>query len=446
MPADSWYGPVQYRRPPGHSTAALRDALRRELTNTGMLPARQLPMGPFVIPSTAYSEVLRAARILLDLCRRTLQALAPDVAGRLRALGADPQDYPLFVDDDLIEEEFAACVARPDVVVGADGPRFVEINTSGAVGGVVETHLLLRVWRAAFAGSGGPPLVAGDPLDARAALFRDACDSLGVERRLLWVGSRRDLPHAATDRLFDVELEYLSARGFATRHVEPEDLVDEVLADGGCAYPLGLRQFTIPEWRELDIDIEPVRQVLKAGCLLLPTQSAGLLDHKKVLAMLSAGPPWLSAAERAFVTRYVPWTRVLVDGPARWRGARVGLADLVDRQRDRFVLKRGEGMKGLQVTIGRECDPARWRAAVDAALANGDSVVQEYVEPVRCDLEISDGDHETALRSVAPVLSPFVCGGRAAGMWARFLPADRTDGVVSRDGYGAMENLVVAQP
>ncbi|MEV8509794.1 hypothetical protein AB0368_33910 [Actinoplanes sp. NPDC051475] len=445
MLTSDWFGTAHYGRAPELSTAALREMLWTGLEDTGMLPSQTLPAGPFVIPARSYGEIFRAARLLLDLVRRTMLSLADDTTGRIAALGADMADYPLLYTDELIEEEFAASIARPDVIIGEDGPKILEFNPSGAVSGVIETHLLLRTWRAAYQRTGTFPFQALDPLVARADLFADTCTERGLPPRLAWIGSRRDLPLANTDRFFDVELEYLHSRGFTARHFEPEEVSDGLLDGPGGAYPLGLRQFTISEWRDHGIDLAPIRQILDAGCLLLPTQSAGLLDHKKVLALLSTGPAWMSTAERAIVARYLPWTRILADEPADWHGSRSGLLDLVERHQDRFVVKRGEGMKGLQVVIGRETDPSTWRSTVQDALKRQDSVVQEYVAPASCHLEISMSDHDTEVASVAPVLSPFLFGGRPAGLWARFFAPGRHAGVVSRDGYGAMENVVVAE-
>ncbi|MFF5177244.1 hypothetical protein ACFY2Q_04360 [Micromonospora sp. NPDC000316] len=441
MTAHPWYGSTPYRRPPATSTARIRNLVRDHLRDTGALSSELVPVAPFTVPDDSYGELTRSARLLLDLVRRTVLALAPDVPGRLAALGMDPGHHPMFLDDEALEEEFAACNVRADVVIGEAGPQLLEFNTSGAAGGIVEAHLWHRAWREIFERQGAFPLRGGDPLDARAQMFQDVCLQHGLPPRVGLVGSLRDLPRAATSRYFDVQLRHLHRHGFAADFFEPEQL-SGVTGDR-LPFAVGLRQFTTAEWREAGIDAEPVRAAMKAGCLLLPTQSARLLNNKKVLALVSEGQPWMSAAERRAVARYLPWTRLVEDRQVWWQGREVPLLDLAERDRDGFVLKEAVGMKGLQVLLGRDTDAAAWRAALERAVRERDSIIQRYVEPGRTRLEISLSDTETEVRPVAPILSPILVAGRPAGVWARFF-VDGSAGVVSRDGFGALENVVLA--
>lgn len=61
-----------------------------------------------------------------------------------------------------------------------------------------------------------------------------------------------------------------------------------------------------------------------AGLTAIPSQSARLVDSKKMLARLSEGLPWMSDAGRALVSRFVPWTRIVRDRIVHWRGRTFG--------------------------------------------------------------------------------------------------------------------------
>ena len=67
--------------------------------------------------------------------------LAGDRAGRIAALGIDPADCPLFTPDEDFELRHSADMTRADVIIGPDGPKFVEFNVSGAFGGMVHFQL-----------------------------------------------------------------------------------------------------------------------------------------------------------------------------------------------------------------------------------------------------------------------------------------------------------------
>lgn len=155
----------------------------------------------------------------------------------------------------------------------------------------------------------------------------------------------------------------------------------------------------------------------------------------------------MSTADREVAQRYLPWTRILGDRSTDIQGRRTGMLEYVIEHQEQLVLKRGIGMQGLQVTLGVAVTSQEWHREISRAVAAGDSVVQEYVEPERCPVEISPSDDDPGPYrvEVAPVLSPFLFGRHCGGVWARFFSTGAA-GVVSREGYGALENAVVVRP
>ncbi|ASO21090.1 hypothetical protein FHR81_002058 [Actinoalloteichus hoggarensis] len=182
----------------------------------------------------------------------------------------------------------------------------------------------------------------------------------------------------------------------------------------------------------------------KNGCLLLAPQTAELVANKLVMGMVSEGRPWMSAADRALVDRYLPWTRILTDRRTTHAGKPVDLLAHTIRYREDLVLKRGIGLQGQQVFLGRDTSSERWTSLVEGAAAAGDSIVQEYVHAQHCPLfVVEDGVEQPREIAVAPVLSPFLFGGRPGGLWARFFTTGAV-GIISMDGHGALDNAVVA--
>jgi hypothetical protein len=432
-----WFGDEHMTLP--LPASQIRDVVRREIRDTGVPPRDVLPGAPFVVPRSSYQELFHVGNVLLNLLHRTVLYLGAGTEERLATLGTTMEDYPLF-----LEERYAACMARPDIVVSATGPKFLEFNVSGAVGGPVEAHCLQRAWHFLEHRVHHSQLHYDDPFAPRARLFGAVCEELDLPPRLAWVGSTRDLYHTDSTRYFDLELDYLHRQGFVADHFEPEELAAALDIGLPNGYPLGLRHFTIPEWQELGIDMTPVARALKTGCLLLSAQTSALLANKKTLGLISEGQPWMSTAEQRIVDDYVPWTRILGDRKVTREGDTVELGPFTLEHQEQLVLKRGIGMKGLQVVMGRDCSPNRWSDHVHQAIRTGDSVVQDYVEPGRCRLDISwSEDGRVQSEQVAPVLSPFLFGGYRGGLWARFFATGQT-GVISREGYGALENVVLA--
>ncbi|MFF2540972.1 hypothetical protein ACFVUY_00160 [Kitasatospora sp. NPDC058063] len=438
-----WYGTA----PPPLDNRLELPAVQRELARVedGEY-ARVVPVAsslrPVMLPRSSYDELFTATADLLALLRRTLLERAPTAAGRIAALGADERMYPLVMDGPA-EEDYATCIARPDVMVGASGPRFLEFNIGSGIGGVVDTALHTAAWVAAFGGPERMPFDAVDPLAVRDELFVRAVRALGVKPAVAIVGTLRDFG-GPPSRYFEIQEESLRRRGLAAETFEPEDLLDGLGLPGEPRYRLGLRHFTILEWLGHGIDLGPVRTALDAGVRLIASQTAYLIANKKVLGWVSEGRPWMTDRDRRTVERYLPWTRVVGDRPVERHGRTVPLPELLLERQEEFVLKPAIGMSGQQVLVGRSCPPQVWRGAVTAAAAAQDHIVQEWVEPVPHRMEFAGPDGSGSHQAeVVPVFSPFLFDGRAAGCMVRYLPPDR-DGVVSIHGHGALSNVAFA--
>ncbi|MEO6702187.1 MAG: hypothetical protein ABI140_09180 [Jatrophihabitantaceae bacterium] len=400
-----------------------------------------------MLPRSSYAELFRVTEALVDLLRRTVLEVGQSTPQRMAAFGASEQDYPLFLSDQQLEERYAACLARPDVIVGPTGLQFLEFNISGGFAGVVEGYCRYEAWRKLYlAAERQLPFKYHDPFASRADFFSEVCQELALPPRLAWVGVLREsvLPTDET-RYFDLETDFLRERGFEARYFEVADA--DQLWD--CApedrFDLGLRHFNVAAMPELGVELGPVRRALDNGSLLLSTQTSGFLANKLAMGLLSEGRDWMSSAERALVNTYIPWTRVLTDRSTTFDGRTVDLLRHVLANQEQLVLKRGIGSNGKQVAIGRDTDPSTWTALVESAAAAGDSVVQQYVTAQSCLFPVlADSNSQPELTPIAPVLSPFLFGRKPAGIFARFF-ADGSSGIVSVVGHSASDNVVVTR-
>ncbi|MEU7164762.1 hypothetical protein AB0A70_08970 [Streptomyces morookaense] len=442
-----WFGTGELPPPARPGAEELRQTFVHAMRDVGFNGA-QVATRPLSVPHASAAELYAASARLLALLRTALLAAGPGREERMAALAVDETLHPLFTDD-RTEERHCACMARPDVVIGPGGPQFLEVNVGGAVGGAVHTHVLTRTWRRLYAedrdgpDGGRLPFHSHSLFAERRRLFEAVCAELGAERGVALLGTVRDLPGVHGTRYFDLEVDHLRRHGFAAEFFEPEDLHHGHGADGRFRYPVGLRHFTVTEWRHHGIDLAPVRRALDAGCLFLAPQTAYLVSNKKVLGWISEGRPWMTGADREFVRRYLPWTRVTGDRAVVWRGRRYGLGELLLGRREQFVLKKAVGMCGDGVLLGPSTDPAVWADAVERAVREEDSVAQEYVEPGRCAAGLTDGTEAgTRTTTIAPLLGPYIVAGRPAGCLVRYF-ADGGSGIVSMYGHGALINVLV---
>jgi hypothetical protein len=114
---------------------------------------------------------------------------------------------------------------------------------------------------------------------------------------------------------------------------------------------------------------------------------SGEFDHKGILEALTspAYRRFFRPAETHLLRRCVPWTRVLwarsTESPS---GSEVDLPRYASTCKDQLVIKPNRGCGGEAVMLGRETQPARWRRAIERALAEpGRWVVQEWFDAQR---------------------------------------------------------------
>jgi hypothetical protein len=440
-----WFGQFTALRTT-KSAREVRDILQRELADCGVrLDPEFLPAQPFLAPESSYHELFTAAFALLRLLKQAVLRAHGTTEARLAAVAADESDYPLFTDDLAFEERYCDLMARPDAVIGPDGLKFLEFNVSGTFGGTTETHVLSGAWHRIYGGREMSGFWGHDPYEARARTLRSVQRETGDRSGIAFVGRIADIPDVTSSRYYDREIQYLRAAGQRAALFEPQDLLEGLGLPGRPRYGVGLRYFNVMDWHESGIDFAPVRAAVAAGLRLVPSQTCHLLANKKVLSWISEGRPWMTDADRAIVERYLPWTREVRPGPVSRRGRSHDMADLLTARQEEFVLKQAIGLMGLQVLIGRETEPELWRKAVHAALEEGGSIVQEFVEPATVPIVLADGNPDGRMTvEVAPVLSPCLYGTDPGGCHVKFF-ADGRAGVVSAWGHGALENVLMAR-
>ncbi len=159
------------------------------------------------------------------------------------------------------------------------------------------------------------------------------------------------------------------------------------------------------------------------GTWLVNTLGAAIFrGGKHVFAMLSDPAIGIAAdpAERAWIDRHIPWTRMVVPGDTRGPDGRVApLHDHLRRHRADLVLKPCFAMGGRGVVLGWQANEAAWEAAIAAAAAEP-SVVQQRVAAPHEDYACVTADGTVADRRLQSDLCCYYWhDGRAHGLHRR---------------------------
>jgi hypothetical protein len=191
--------------------------------------------------------------------------------------------------------------------------------------------------------------------------------------------------------------------------------------------------------------VPPSPQVLRSQLVgRIRVYNGGLTQmwvDKRNLALLSEneGLEAWKEEDRELIRDHIPWTRLVSPRTTTWRGAEVQFPGFLLDHRDDMVLKRGLGIGGAAVHVGRYLAPDAWEARVHEAVEKGGWIVQERVE--------SKPYFYPPRPGAAPVPHTliwglFCTGWRYGGGCLRMLPQGAGEGVVSGD-RGACESAIL---
>lgn len=400
---------------------------------------RWRPLRPVILTQAQWAALHqlsdRVAELILQACQRRART-----AGELRtALGVPEGRIALLDEAEPLGAELLSS-SRPDIFFTGGVPKFVEFNIDGALGGAFDSDNLAFAFAASYAADGldtalriRPPASAVDGRFATVAEWLAAADP---DERAVAMVMDWSVGHAgpADQRDFLSYLDPVAERAkLAGLELIPywldwlvADDRQRLLVDGRPIRNV-LRMF-VPDTAPPSAGLTAIEGLVRAGRVRCFTSSATwLLSNKLVLAWLWQDLAVLEPADRKLVRTHIPRTALLTPEL---------VADAVAGQ-GKLVLKPHDGSSGRDVLIGRDEDPARWRAALDRALDAGGFLLQELVDsdllPMHF-LDIHTG--EVVSQGVPCCFGPYLFGRQQGGGEVRMgFPGG---GAVMNVGLGAL--------
>jgi len=400
---------------------------------------------PTFISAARRQEIAEAAVSVFALLRKIPQNVFGMDMARLSAFyGIDPEVMPHLLSE---PNGIDGAVGRGDFMDSDAGFKCVEFNPYGNLGGL-ETEFICRGFRRSPAFSRFVEATGIEPRFDRLvlALFEHFIRDTRARKITRFVVNiaalveSEEIHYEANTRYFDeVYAEALKnvdaqvgGRIICCRRVDIEDR-------GGHLFVGDTRIHGVWELGSNDRSPENLFVAFKFGRISYYNSAfSGYLGEKRNLALLSqaAEQGLFDADDTRLIERYVPWSREVVDGEVGVGNQRRSLLAHLREQRDGLVLKKGFGMKGEQVFIGRMLSAGQWDEVIRTALDEGDWLAQEFLAP-RAYL-YQHGD-----QGVFPyhaVWGAFCYGSTYAGAYLRIVPETKQGPINS--AQGAMTGLV----
>lgn len=301
---------------------------------------------------------------------------------------------------------------RPDVVLGADGPKVVETNFDTGIGGYLRPDDIWKIAADVFPMSDNT-LMFGSPLDGFARYYSEFAGDDAVDFH--WI--MKNTPKIR--RELDIVIQNLNSR---------QDKVFHQVHYTGDTIPAFRNNRRHYLHRACSIytvksELDKFTAMLQTLVPLTQGETAPLylsvLDSKLMLAWISdpeLRPGNLSRAERDAVDALIPWTRVLAFLSAQ------DLAE-VRTNREEFVIKKTDSFQARDVHLGWNTTQTEWedliRQLKDRPAWDGTAtdiwIVQRRVRPRPHEL-FEYTDQGTLPRSTGVSCCPYMMGGKLRGL------------------------------
>jgi hypothetical protein len=317
--------------------------------------------------------------------------------------------------------------ARLDSFLTAEAFSFVELNGESPAGiayadAAYEIFSSLPVMRRfgerySLRTFEGRPLMLATLLEA----YREYAGASAKAKPSIAIVDLKGLP---TQKEFELFRDYFESEGHPSAICAPEELEFSGgrLRCGEFEIDIVYKRLLVNEYLPIMSQHPALLDACRAGAVCMVNNFRSKMIHKKALFAVLTDPAHarlFTKDELEAVRRHVPWTRKVREGMTEKGGADVDLLDYVRRNSGTLVLKPNDDYGGHGIYIGWNNDAAAWDAALQAALADGDYLVQERVPTARETFPALMDDGSVVYAEQLVDLDPLLFNGRVGSAFTR---------------------------
>lgn len=234
-------------------------------------------------------------------------------------------------------------------------------------------------------------------LDVLLACWGEFCGGKADRKPLIAIVDLKDLP---TIKEFELFRDYFESRGYDAIICSPQDLefTNGKLYFGGVQIDVIYKRLLVNEYLPIMDEYPALLEAYRAGAVCMVNSFRGKLVHKKAIFAVLTNERYahlFTETELATINAHVPWTRKFRQEQTQVRTGSgsdevlpsaddaVDLVEWTRANSSKLVLKPNDDYGGHGIYIGWNSTPEEWDAAIEAALADGDYLVQERVKTAK---------------------------------------------------------------
>ena len=233
-----------------------------------------------------------------------------------------------------------------------------------------------------------------------------------------------DLEGLPTQTEFELFRDFFEQSGYQAIICSPKDLEfsEGRLRRNDFEIDIVYKRLLLNEYLPIMLDYPALLNAYRAGAVCMVNSFRSKLIHKKALfAVLTdqRHKNLFTSQEQEAIAAHVPWTRTVKDEKTDYFGREIELLKFVATNRDRLVLKPNDDYGGHGISIGWNTNETQWNEALDAAVADGDYLVQERVSTARETFPALTADGRIDFAEQLVDLDPLLFNGRVGSAFTR---------------------------
>jgi uncharacterized circularly permuted ATP-grasp superfamily protein len=256
-----------------------------------------------------------------------------------------------------------------------------------------------------------------------------------------------DVPGVPTMSEFELFRDFFESAGYPSVICTPQELEfrNNRLSVSGEQIDIVYKRVLVNEYLPIMKEYPALLDAYRARAICMVNSFRSKLIHKKALFAVLTNQRYASLfsdAELAAIREHVPWTRLVRDEQSDYQGEQIDLLEFIRQNNEKLVLKPNDDYGGHGITIGWNVNDAEWEDAIQAALKNGDYLVQERVPTARETFPALTVDGRVEFAEQLVDLDPLLFNGKVGSAFTRL---SYTELANVSSGGGMVPTYIISQ-
>lgn len=258
-------------------------------------------------------------------------------------------------------------------------------------------------------------------LDVLLKCYTEFSGGLPEKKPVIAIVDLKDLP---TQKEFELFKDYFESEGYTALICSPDELeFDGVkLRYREVVIDIVYKRLLVNEYLPIMEAHPALLDAYRAGAVCLVNNFRSKIVHKKAIFAVLTNERYahlFDEAELAAITAHIPWTRKFRDEQTENKREKIDLVEWTRSNKAKLVLKPNDDYGGHGIYIGWASTNEEWDKAIEAALANGDYLVQERVQTSKEMFPMLDAAGNWQMIEQLVDLDPLLYNGKVGSAFTR---------------------------